>query len=88
MLNITPITIPDIEPINPIETPIVKNIENDLRDIDGISQIKVSGFPDEEIEIAINDKKLIEYELTFADISTAVKSSNILISGGNIKTSD
>ena len=67
---------------------ISKKIENDLRDIDGISQIKVSGFPDEEIEIAINDKKLIEYELTFADISKAVKSSNILISGGNIRTSD
>jgi len=66
---------------------ISKKIENDLRDIDGISQIKVSGFPDEEIEIAVNDKKLIEYELTFADISKAVKSSNILISGGNIKTS-
>ena len=67
---------------------ISKKIENDLRDIDGISQIKVSGFPDEEIEIAVNDKKLIEYELTFVDISKAVKSSNILISGGNIKTSD
>ena len=67
---------------------ISKKIENDLRDIDGISQIKVSGFPDEEIEIAVNDRKLIEYELTFADISKAVKSSNILISGGNIKTSD
>lgn len=67
---------------------ISKKIENDLRDIDGISQIKVSGFPDEEIEIAVNDKKLIEYELTFADISKAIKSSNILISGGNIKTSD
>ncbi len=67
---------------------ISKKIENDLRDIDGISQIKVSGFPDEEIEIAINDRKLIEYELTFADISKAVKSSNILISGGNIKTND
>ena len=67
---------------------ISKKIENDLRDIDGISQIKVSGFPDEEIEIAINDKKLIEYELTFADISKAVNSSNILISGGNIKTSN
>ncbi len=66
---------------------ISKKIENDLRDIDGISQIKVSGFPDEEIEIAINDKKLIEYDLTFADISKAVNSSNILISGGNIKTS-
>ena len=63
---------------------ISKKIENDLRDIDGISQIKVSGFPDEEIEIAVNDKKLIEYELTFAEISKAIKSSNILISGGNI----
>ena len=66
---------------------ISKKIENDLRDIEGISQIKVSGFPDEEIEIAINDKKLIKYDLTFSDISRAVNSSNILISGGNIKTS-
>ena len=67
---------------------ISKKIESDLRDIDGISQIKVSGFPEEEIEISINDKKLIEYELTFSDISKAINDSNILVSGGNIKTSD
>ena len=72
---------------NSIDLLSLKNISKKIEN-DGISQIKVSGFPDEEIEIAINDKKLIEYELTFAEISKAVKSSNILISGGNIKTSD
>ena len=28
-------------------------IENDIRGIDGISQVAISGYPDEEIEIAL-----------------------------------
>lgn len=33
---------------------IGRQVENDLRAIDGISQIQISGYPEEEIEIAIN----------------------------------
>ncbi len=65
---------------------IGRQIENDLRAIDGISQIEVSGYPQEEIEIAVNEATLRAYELTFNDISGAVRNSNILVTGGNIKT--
>lgn len=65
---------------------IGRQVENDLRAIDGISQVTVSGYPEEEIEIAVNENNLLAYNITFADVSRAVASSNILITGGNIKT--
>ncbi|RXP53066.1 efflux RND transporter permease subunit [Lutibacter sp. HS1-25] len=63
-------------------------VENDLRNIDGISQVRLSGFPEQEIEIAVREKDLLAYNLTFTDVSNAVSRTNLLISGGNIKTED
>ena len=63
-----------------------RNIENDLRNIDGISQISLSGFPDQEIEIAVRENDLIAYKLSFTEVANAVSKSNLLITGGNIKT--
>ena len=65
---------------------IGRQIENDLRAIDGISQIEVSGYPAEEIEIAVNENSLLAYNLSFAEVAQAVSTSNILVTGGNIKT--
>ena len=64
-----------------------RDVENDLRNIDGISQVSLSGFPDQEIEIAVRESDLIAYNLSFDEVSNAVSKSNLLISGGNIKTS-
>ncbi|HHC81109.1 MAG TPA: efflux RND transporter permease subunit [Flavobacteriia bacterium] len=63
-----------------------RSIENDLRNMDGISQVVLSGFPEEEIAIAVRENDLRAYDLTFQDVATAVSSSNLLITGGNIKT--
>ncbi|WP_158848044.1 efflux RND transporter permease subunit [Algibacter sp. L1A34] len=63
-----------------------REVENDLRAIDGISQIEVSGYPEEEIEIAVNEASLLAYNISFSDVSKAVSASNILVTGGNIKT--
>ncbi|TNJ43694.1 efflux RND transporter permease subunit [Tamlana fucoidanivorans] len=65
---------------------IGRQIENDLRAIQGISQVEVSGYPNEEIEIAVNETRLLAYNLTFADVAQAIGSANILVTGGNIKT--
>jgi multidrug efflux pump subunit AcrB len=65
-----------------------RNVENDIRGIEGISQVALSGFPEEEIEIAIREKDLIAYNLSITEVSTAVRNSNLLITGGNIKTDD
>jgi len=65
---------------------ISKNIEKDIRNIDGISQVSVSGFPNEEIEISVTEEDLIKYNLSFDEVLNSVSSTNILSTGGNIKT--
>ena len=65
---------------------ISQQIENDLRLLDGVSQISISGFPQEEIEIAVSENDLLAYDLTFEQVAQAVRNSNILSTGGTIKT--
>jgi len=62
---------------------ISRRVEDDLRDM-GASQIQISGYPDEEIEIAVREKDLRAFDLTFNDV--AVGQANILTTGGSIKT--
>lgn len=64
-----------------------RTVENELRGIDGISQVVLSGFPEEEIAISVRENDLRAYNLSFQDVADAVSNSNILITGGNIKTS-
>ena len=66
---------------------IGRQVENDLRGIDGISQIQITGYPDEEIEIAINETNLLAYNLSFAEVSQAINESSLITTGGTIKTS-
>ena len=66
---------------------IGRQVENDLRGIDGISQIQISGYPEEEIEIAINETTLLAYNLSFAEVAQAVNESSLITTGGTIKTS-
>lgn len=72
-------------PLKTLKT-IARNIENDLRAMDGISQIAISGYPLEEIEIAVREKDLLAYNLSFQEVAQTVARENILVTGGNIKT--
>lgn len=65
-----------------------REVENDLRNIDGISQVSLSGFPDQEIEIALRENDLLAYNLSFTEVSNAVSKANLLSTGGNIKTDE
>lgn len=67
---------------------IGRQIEYDLRSMDGLSQIELSGFPEEEIEIAVDENDLLAYNLTFAEVAQAVSRANILTTGGSIKTQE
>lgn len=63
-----------------------RQVENDLRAISGISQIEVTGYSEEEIEIALDEDQLLAYNLSFTEVATKVASSNLLITGGTIKS--
>lgn len=65
---------------------IAYQVEDDIRAIPGISQVEITGFPQEEIEIAVRENDLRAKNLTFTEVSQAVARANILATGGNIKT--
>lgn len=64
-----------------------RRVERNLLAIDGISKVSLSGFPDEEIEIALRENDLRAYGLTFQDVLAAVKKANVRMTGGKIKGS-
>ncbi len=67
---------------------IAYQVEDDIRKIEGISQVEISGFPQEEIEIAVRENDLRAKNLTFNEVAQAVARANILTTGGKIKTSE
>ena len=61
-------------------------IEQALLNDDEISQIQVIGYSPIIISVEIDETQLLRHNLTFSIISTAIRQSNIDISGGSIKT--
>ncbi len=67
---------------------IARNVEDELVHFKEISKVDLAGFPDEEIEIKLNNSQLQKYNLTIGEISQAVKRNNVELTGGVIKTND
>ncbi len=65
-----------------------REVENELLQMDGISKLSISGYPDEEIEIAFREADLRAYGITITEAVTAVKSANIDVTGGTIRGDD
>ena len=65
-----------------------EEIEDDLKAMDGISKIRISGYPVEEMEISVRENDLKKYNLSFNDLHKAISSENIDITGGTIKSKD
>ena len=65
-----------------------EEIEDDLKAMDGVSKIRISGYPVEEMEISVRENDLKKYDLSFQDINRAISSENIDITGGTVKSSD
>ncbi|MEM7108804.1 MAG: efflux RND transporter permease subunit [Bacteroidota bacterium] len=63
-----------------------KYMKDDLLADPNLSQIFLSGFPEEEIEVRLREKDLRAYQLTFDEVSRAIQSANLKISGGELET--
>ncbi|EJF51820.1 cation/multidrug efflux pump [Saprospira grandis DSM 2844] len=62
-----------------------RQIEDELRATPIMSKVTLSGFPDEEIEVAFREEDLIRYGISFQQAAAAVQASNLEITGGSIK---
>ena len=75
-----------------VDLKILKNkarlIEDELRQIPGISKLIISGFPSEEIEISFRESDLRAYNISFTEAVNAIKRANIDLTGGTIRGQD
>ena len=62
-----------------------ESFEDALRGFPNISKIEITGFTEEEIEIALKESKLRAYELNFEDVAMAIQNENVQTTGGTIK---
>ncbi len=65
---------------------ISRDVEDQLLGMDGISKITLSGFPEEEIEVAFSEEALRQYNITFAEAVNRIRGTNLEVTGGTIKT--
>ena len=63
-----------------------RTAEDDLLAMDGISKVELSGFPEEEIEIAFREADMRALNITFDEAILAIGQNNLLTTGGVIKT--
>lgn len=62
-----------------------RRCEEEIRAAKQASKITLTGFPNEEIEIAFRENDLIRYQITFAEATLAVRNANLEITGGRVK---
>ncbi|MBN1300731.1 MAG: efflux RND transporter permease subunit [Melioribacteraceae bacterium] len=67
---------------------IAEEFRDNLLATEYISQINIEGIPNLEFSIEVSEADLRRYKLTFDEISRAVASANINISGGKFETPD
>jgi multidrug efflux pump subunit AcrB len=67
---------------------VARRAEQDLRGVEGISKVELSGFPEEEVEVAFREDDLRANNLSFAQAAAAVRGTNVDVTGGKIKTLD
>lgn len=57
-----------------------------LKNIPGLSELKLSYVRDQEIAIEISQHKLAEYDLSLADVARAIEAASLDLSSGNVRT--
>jgi hydrophobic/amphiphilic exporter-1 (mainly G- bacteria), HAE1 family len=63
-----------------------KLIKQKLENCQGVGQVQIQGGADREIHIIVNPERLRAYNLTVTDVFNALRSQNIEMPGGSMKT--
>ena len=72
--------------IVPMEKYVKDNVASRLETIPGVSEVRVYGGAERQIQILINPQRLAERQLTVARVRAAIRSRNRDISGGEIES--
>ena len=65
---------------------LAKEVRDDIRSLNGVSQVEVIGARNYEIAVEISEQDLQRYGLTFSDITNAIRGTSLDVPGGSIRT--
>ncbi|MFO6425305.1 efflux RND transporter permease subunit [Motilimonas sp. KMU-193] len=63
-----------------------ERVRDDIQGLEGISHVSLESVRPYEISIEVSEQTLREYNLTMAEVSSAVQQGSLDLSGGSIKT--
>jgi HAE1 family hydrophobic/amphiphilic exporter-1 len=63
-----------------------KLIKQRLENCEGVGQVQIQGGADREIHVIVNPERLRAYNLTVTDVFNALRSQNVEMPGGSMKT--
>ena len=63
-----------------------ERLKDEMLELDGVSRIDVVGTREYEISIEVSEEKLRQYNLSFGQVSDAVRASSLNLAGGTIRT--
>ena len=63
-----------------------EEVKDGIQQLPDVSQVYVFGTRDYEISIEVSEERLREYGLTFDQVTNAVRSSNLNLAGGTLRT--
>jgi multidrug efflux pump subunit AcrB len=66
---------------------LVEDIQDELKEVDGVSSVNVAGVRDREIWVEVDPQNLHGYGLAIRNVVDALRMANLDLSGGKIKTS-
>jgi len=61
-------------------------LENQIRGVNGVSNVELIGMPDDEVHISVDPRKLKKWELGLSQIAEAIRKRNIEGSGGTLES--
>ena len=66
-------------------TNYAKSLQEELKSVDGVSEVKLIGDLKREIKIIVDPQKLVQYQLSIGMIKDAIQYSNVNIPGGDLE---
>ena len=65
---------------------LAEELRDELLGLSHVSDVDISGSRNEEVTIEVSEEALQRYQLSFAEVSTAIRASSINLSSGDVKT--
>ncbi|MFH2031536.1 MAG: efflux RND transporter permease subunit [Bacteroidota bacterium] len=63
---------------------IAEDVKNDIENIEGVLEVKISGGLEREVKVDVDIDKLVHYNIRFDDVISAIRDENKTIPGGLI----